>query len=170
MHTESQIAIPAIEVMIARGGICDTSDLIADLKSTLPLDDEDLEILPSGLFPRIDQIIRNLKSNKHLLKMGLVEHYDGGFILTNMASSYTKEELEEIKEQHFNPTNELSLQQAMVTYVKDNGLSFVDSMKAANAIRATFIGLPEFKSDAERIKAVGTLVDAYVSTNPTSLK
>jgi len=172
MHTESQLALPAIEVIRAHGGICDTGDMIEALKGSLTLDAEDLELLPSGFSIRFDQIARNLKCNKHLLKMGLVEHYQGGFMLTDKGREIDTKSLKTLIVKHFAPrTNVLSNQQAMVKYVKEIArIGFKDSKMAASEIRKGFNNLVKVTNDDDRIAAVAGLVNDYVSSNPGNVK
>lgn len=172
MHTESQLALPAIEVIRAHGGVCDTSDMIMSLKGSLTLDNEDNELLPSGFSIRFDQIARNLKCNKHLLKMGLVEHYQGGFMLTDKGREIDTKSLKTLIVKHFAPrTNVLSNQQAMVKYVKDIArISFKDSKAAASEIRKGFNSLLKVTNDDDRIAAVSGIVNDYVSNNPGNVK
>ncbi len=172
MHTESQLALPSIEVIRAHGGICDTGDMISALKGSLTLDSEDKELLPSGFSIRFDQIARNLKCNKHLLKMGLVEHYQGGFMLTDKGREIDTKSLKTLIVKHFAPrTNVLSNQQAMVKYVKDIArISFKDSKAAANEIRRGFNSLMKVNNDDDRITAVAVLVNDYVYNNPDNIK
>jgi hypothetical protein len=172
MHTESQLALPAIEVIRAHGGRCDTSDLIESLKGSLTLDSEDKELLPSGFSIRFDQITRNLKCNKHLLNMGLVEHYQGGFMLTDKGREIDTKSLKTLIVKHFAPrTNVLSNQQAMVKYVRDIArIGFKDSKLAAGEIRKGFKSLLKVNNDDDRIAAVAGLVNDYVSNNPSNMK
>lgn len=168
MHTENDIIPTAIEILRNAGGVCTTGELVNTVKEILPLDAEDLEILPSGMFPRIDQIVRNLKCNKTLEKLGIAEYFDGGFMLTEegqtMPIETIKENIKTIQ------SNELSLQQCMVNVVKKHGFVFVKSMEAASEIRKQFPPLQKIDNDYDRLNAVTTVVQTYVENHPENVK
>lgn len=170
-YSERELIHPAIEAIRFHGGIADTGDVIKTIKDNLPLFADDLEPLPSDDIPRIDRIIRNLKSHKTLLTMGLVEHYDGGFSLTDEGFEIETDELEIIVEKHFAPkTNDLSLPQTMIKYVDEIAkINFKNRGLAAKAIRFGMDRLPKYTNDDDRLAGVGDLIDAYVAECPENI-
>ncbi len=169
--SERELIYPAIEAIRFHGNIADTGDVIKTIKDNLPLCADDLEPLPSDDIPRIDRIIRNLKSHKTLLVMGLVEHYDGGFILTDEGMEIDTNELEIIVEKHFAPkTNDLTLPQAMIKYVDEIAkINFKNRGAAAKVIRAGMDKLPKINNDIDRMEQVGELINRYVMEHPENI-
>ena len=171
MHSEPEVVWSAIKALRDSGGILDTGDLITNVKNSLHLDVEDLEHLQSEDIPRINRIIRNLKSHKTLLNMGLVEHYDGGFMLTEYGEDIKTDELDRLVEEYFAPmTNDLTVQTAMVKYVDEIAcITFKNRREAAALIRKGTDTLPEFKNDVERLDAVADVIMDYVSNHPQNV-
>ena len=170
-YSERELIHPAIEAIRHHGGIADTGKVIKTIKDNLPLCADDLEPLPSDDIPRIDRIIRNLKSHKTLLNMGLVEHYEGGFMLTDEGEAIETDELEIIIEKHFaEKTNDLTLPQAMIKYVDEIAkINFKNRGVAAKAIRDGMKFLPRYSNDDDRLEGVSDLVDDYVMMNPENI-
>jgi hypothetical protein len=168
MHTEQELVTPAVSTIRAHGGECSTGDLISYLRTTLPLDDEDRELLPSGGQERFDRTVGNLRSHDTLLKMGLVTYSEIGYVLTEKGLSLATEEIDIAAVRHFSAkSNTLSLQQTMVKYVREIAqIQFVSDMKAAGAIMKKLKTLPTYKNDNDRMDAVAQVVDDYVLTNP----
>ena len=79
---EGEYIPTVLKVGKANGGIATNTQIREYVERRLRLNDEDTEEYPSAPMQRYTQILRNLKSNKTLLKKGLATHIKGGFKLT----------------------------------------------------------------------------------------
>ncbi len=169
MIKERDLVVPAVSVIRAHGGVCDTSDLINGIKSVVKLSDSDVALLPSGFSKKIEQIVRNLKCNDVLTKTGLAEHYEGGFMLTEKGLSVSDAELTYIAYQHVAKPAGISPQGALTRYLSMRGITFVNTMKAVTAIKAGFYSLAPFDSTRIQMKEVGGMVREYIAANPENV-
>jgi len=103
--------------------------------------------------------------------MGLVEHYEGGFMLTEEGEAIETDALEIIVEKHFAPkTNDLSLPQTMIKYVDEIAkINFKNRGLAAKAIRTGMDRLPKYTNDDDRLTGVSGLIDDYVENHPENI-
>lgn len=174
MHHERDLILPALTVLVENDGACSTRTLIDDVKTSIKLDEEDLETLPSADFCRIDQIIRNLKSNKTLEKLGVATYFPGGFELTDygLACALDEEDITKlhraIKKLFDGRTNALTVQQAIVLTYKEKSVRFKDTKAAANAIRKQ-VARFHFSDDNDRLETIGLYFDDYVKHNPQNV-
>lgn len=82
-YTESQLVLPALEAMSLRpNGYISTSELIRVLEKKLKPSGYDAEILDGRRDTHFSQKVRNLKSNRRLLRYGWAHYVDGGFVIT----------------------------------------------------------------------------------------
>lgn len=169
MYSETDIIKPAIDVIRSFGGECSTTDLRLQLKKILDLDEYDLQTLPSSDFTRIDQIIRNLKSNRHFERLGLATHTNGGFALTQKGLTILPGDIDQLVADVIRraprATNTLSIQQAMFAVVKELGIKFKDSKKVANIFRSGIEQLSP-QNDNERLDAARLVIGGYIENNP----
>ncbi|MBB4805904.1 hypothetical protein HNP38_001176 [Chryseobacterium defluvii] len=78
--SENQLIVPALIAMLnSPTGYISTSDLIDEISSQFTLDRQDLAPLLNRNDEKYTQIVRNLKSHKTFVKLGLAEEVDGGF-------------------------------------------------------------------------------------------
>ena len=171
MHSETDLIKPAIKILRSFNGQCSTTELKNELKKILPLDAYDLQKLPSAEFSRIDQIIRNLKSNHHLERLGLVVHTHNGFKLTPKACTISLEEIEELVvsiRQNNSKTNLLTTQQSIFTVIKELGFKFKNPREIGNIFRNS---IEEFNptNDVERLEVAELVITSYVEENPESI-
>lgn len=170
MIKERDLVVPAVAVIRAHGGVCDTSDLIDGVKAVVKLSEDDVALLPSGYSEKIEQIIRNLKCNEVLRINGLAEYYEGGFMLTEKGLSISDAELTYIAYQNVGKPNGISPQGALTRYLTMRGITFVDTMQAITAIKSGFRSLYQFDSTRNQMKAVGGMVREYIAANPENVK
>lgn len=174
MHHERDLIFPALTVLIENDGACATRTLIDDIKNSITLDEEDLALLPSADFCRIDQIIRNLKSNKTLEKLGVATYFPGGFELTDFGLGCALQESDAgklrraINKLFDSKSNALTLQQATVLIVKEQGLRFKDGKKAREGIQSQVAHF-HFSDDDTRLQFLRMAVDKYVTNNPSNV-
>jgi len=173
-HTESDIVIPAIKalrVLRNQNDFVATAALIKKLTATLDLNAYDNEMLPSDNTPRIERIIRNLKSHKTLLNMGMVTHVDKGFILTEKGKKLPDVELRnELVEYAKTPgafsspsnglTNEKALQKVLV--IMNLSLTLAGKFN----FPADIDKLPLVDTNAERMAAIQEAVTAKNAEKP----
>lgn len=169
MIKERDLIVPAIAVIRAHGGVCDTSDLINGLKTTVQLSNADVAILPSGYSEKIEQIIRNLKCNECLTKIDLAVHYEGGFMLTEKGLTASDAELNYLANKNVAKPSGLSPQGALTRYISMRGITFVNTMQAITAIKAGFDYLKPFDTTRVQMKEVGGMVREYIATNPENV-
>ena len=82
-YTESQLVLPALEAMsLTPHGYFSTSELIRVLESKMTPSGYDAEILYGRRDTHFSQKVRNLKSNRRLLRYGWALYVDGGFVIT----------------------------------------------------------------------------------------
>ena len=88
-YTESQLVLPALEAMsLTPRGYISTSELIRVLESKMTPSGYDAEILDGRRDTHFSQKVRNLKSNRRLLRYGWALYVDGGFVITPKGRSY----------------------------------------------------------------------------------
>jgi len=169
MIKERDLVVPAVAIIRAHGGVCETGDLINGIKSVVKMSDEDVALLPSGFSEKIEQITRNLKCNEALVNNGLAEYFDGGFMLTEKGMSISDAELTVLAYQGVAKPSGLTPQGALTRYLTMRGITFVNTMQAINAIKADFRSLSPFDSTRNQMKAVGGMVRGYIAANPENI-
>jgi hypothetical protein len=80
--SEKEYVPVVLKVMKNNGGKATIAQIRDYVEKHLHLSNDDKEEYPSAPMQRYTQIIRNLKSNKTLLKKGLATHVPGGFKIT----------------------------------------------------------------------------------------
>ena len=90
--SENQLIVPALISMLNSEN-CEitTSDLITQIASQFVLDSQDLAPLVNRADEKFTQIVRNLKSHKTFVKLGLAEEIEGGFRLTPKGAEWLEE-------------------------------------------------------------------------------
>lgn len=170
MIKERDLVVPAVAVIRAHGGVCETGDLINGIKAVVKLSAGDVALLPSGFSERIEQIARNLKCNEVLTRNELAESFEGGFMLTEKGMSISDAELTVLAYQGVAKPAGLSPQGALTRYLSMRGITFVNTMQAITAIKADFRSLSPFDSTRNQMKAVGGMVRVYVANNPENVE
>jgi hypothetical protein len=102
--SESDLVIPALEIIAAHPDGIDTSGLLSLLRRQLKPTGEDLEILAGRNDDKFSQKVRNLKSHDTLEKKGLATFVDGRFHITPAGKALVWEGIEvfrSLKDQGF---------------------------------------------------------------------
>lgn len=91
---EADLTDPALQTIRDAGGRMDTSDLIAHLEATLPLSDEDRELLKGRTDTKFSQHVRNIKCHRNIAGNLIYEGYlldvPDGFEITPKGIAYLK--------------------------------------------------------------------------------
>lgn len=74
---ERELIMPALQIMVERGGKTTTSELIVALRGVLQPSGEDLDILSGRSDDKFSQIVRNLRSHKTFERLGLARYTKG---------------------------------------------------------------------------------------------
>lgn len=74
---ERELILPALQIMVDRGGKITTRELIVALRKVLQPSGEDLDILESRIDDKFSQIVRNLRSHKTFERLGLARYAKG---------------------------------------------------------------------------------------------
>jgi hypothetical protein len=78
-HTQNDY-FPVVRAFVELRGVAYFEEIYNHVEKTIKLNSEDVEILPSALFPRYKQILRNLRSNKTFEQQSnSITPVDGGF-------------------------------------------------------------------------------------------
>jgi hypothetical protein len=104
--SETDLIIPALEVIAAHPDGIDTSELLSLLRRQLKPTGDDLEILAGRNDDKFSQKVRNLKSHDTLEKKGLAIFVDGRFHISGWscgaaaASVVSPQQLRQLGEVH----------------------------------------------------------------------
>lgn len=86
-HSEGDLVFPALRLISEAGeGGISTTELIAELRKSLPLDEEDKRQIKNRSDDRFSQTVRNLKSHDTLEIPGYAVHIDGKFYIDTSGS------------------------------------------------------------------------------------
>ena len=89
-HSESSLIPLVLKACQSKGGSATFEEQREYIKPRMALTEEDEEEYPSAPMQRWTQIHRNLKSNKTLVKKGLVKEIKDGFSLTRKGKALAK--------------------------------------------------------------------------------
>ena len=111
IFSESDLIIPALEVIAEHPDGIDTSELLSLLRRQLKPTGDDLEILAGRNDDKFSQKVRNLKSHDTLEKKGLAIFVDGRFHITPAGQVLASEGVEvfrSLRDQGFTESQRLS--------------------------------------------------------------